>query len=145
MELIVSSEIQESSAIIKVNELSEDVKKAVNYLENLETRDVLTVKDNAKLKVINIDDIYLIKSVDKKIKVFSETHEYSTNKKLYELENILNKNFIRISKSSIVNIKKINNINPSFKGTLVISLKNNLKDNISRKYLKDFKKKLGII
>lgn len=144
MELIVSSEIQESSAIIKVNELSEDVKKAVNYLENLETRDVLTVKDNAKLKVINIDDIYLIKSVDKKIKVFSETHEYSTNKKLYELENILNKNFIRISKSSIVNIKKINNITPSFKGTLIISLKNNLKDNISRKYLKDFKKKLGM-
>ncbi|WP_409201083.1 LytTR family DNA-binding domain-containing protein [Methanobrevibacter sp. DSM 116169] len=71
-------------------------------------------------------------------------YDFNTDKKLYELENILDNSFIRISKSSIVNINKINYIAPSFKGIMFISLKNGLKDNISRNYLPEFKIRLRL-
>lgn len=64
--------------------------------------------------------------------------------RLYELETLLNTSFIRISKSSIVNIRKIDYVAPSLKGIMFIQLKNGLKDNISRNYLANFKTRLKI-
>ena len=52
--------------------------------------------------------------------------------------------FVRISKATIVNLKKIERVAPSLKGMMFIQLKNGLKDNISRKYLPDFKQALDL-
>ena len=42
------------------------------------------------------------------------------------------------------NFKKIERVAPSLKGMMFIQLKNGLKDNISRKYLPDFKNALDL-
>lgn len=66
--------------------------------------------------------------------------------KLYQLEEILGlKNYIRINKSEIVNIKKIKSISPMFGGNLLIYLegyKTSL--DITRNYVKEFKERMGI-
>lgn len=65
-------------------------------------------------------------------------------KALYQVEESLNGDFVRISKTTIVNLKKIKRVAPSLKGMMFIELKNGLKDNISRKYLPDFKQALDL-
>ena len=60
------------------------------------------------------------------------------------MEESLSTDFVRISKTSIVNLKKIERVAPSLKGMMFIQLKNGLKDNISRKYLPDFKNALDL-
>lgn len=60
------------------------------------------------------------------------------------MEEDLPSDFIRISKTTIVNLKRIKRVAPSLKGMMFIELKNGLKDNISRKYLPDFKKALDL-
>ena len=74
----------------------------------------------------------------------SKDNEYLIKKPLYQVEETLNTDFVRISKTTIVNLKKISRVAPSLRGMMFIELKNGLKDNISRKYLPDFKNALDI-
>ena len=81
---------------------------------------------------------------DKQVKVYTQNNSYVIKKALYQVEDSLNGDFVRISKTTIVNLKKIKRVAPSLKGMMFIELKNGLKDNISRKYLPDFKQALDL-
>jgi len=71
---------------------------------------------------------------------------YRIKHKLYELEDgILPRNFIRINKSEIVNIKHIQKIVPMFKGKLVLTLRGFPQGvDVSRNYVKSFKERIGM-
>ena len=105
---------------------------------------ILAVKKGKDIVILEFDDIYMFRVEDKQLKVFTEKSEYLLKKPLYQIEDDLDSNFVRISKSTIVNMRKIERVAPSLKGMMFISLKNGLKDNISRKYLPDFKNALGL-
>lgn len=51
---------------------------------------------------------------------------------------------IRISKTTLVNIRFIDYVELSFGGALLLKLKNKEQDYVSRKYLPAFKKAIGI-
>ena len=64
---------------------------------------------------------------------------------MYELEEIYKQtDYVRISKSMIVNISKVNKIVPMFNGRLEGVLCNGEKVIITRQYVANLKKKLGI-
>ena len=69
---------------------------------------------------------------------------YETKTTLGEFERLLGDPFIRISKSSIVNVNSVQSVKASFSGTLEITLQNGLEDVISRKYRMNFKKRIGV-
>lgn len=71
---------------------------------------------------------------------------YKIKHKLYELEDgILPRNFIRVNKSEIVNIKHIQKIVPMFKGKLVLSIQGFPQGvDVSRNYVKSFKERIGM-
>lgn len=144
VELLISNEIKNPTALIKSDKLTDNIKKAIKILENEDKNLFIQVKKDGKMSFLDFEEIYLIKVEDKKVQVYSENQKYTTNKRLYELETLLNTSFIRISKSSIVNIRKIDYVAPSLKGIMFIQLKNGLKDNISRNYLANFKTRLKI-
>ena len=65
--------------------------------------------------------------------------------KLYEVEEILaHRDFIRISKSVIVNLDKIKSVTPMLNCRLEAILQNSEKIIISRQYVPELKKSLGI-
>lgn len=67
------------------------------------------------------------------------------NQRLYELEHILSeKDFIRISKSQIVNINKIQSLRPELNRTIVATMCNKEQLSISRKYVKAIRNLLSI-
>jgi DNA-binding LytR/AlgR family response regulator len=74
-----------------------------------------------------------------------DSKRYKIKNKLYELEEILSKRFIRINKSEIVNIRFIDKITPLFKGKLILKLYGYKEPvDISRNYIKDFKERIGM-
>ena len=74
-----------------------------------------------------------------------EQKVFEIKQKLYELEEIYKQtDFVRISKSMIVNISKVSKIVPMFNGRLEGVLCNGEKVIISRQYVANLKKKLGI-
>ena len=57
--------------------------------------------------------ILYIESVDKKTFIYTENQVLLTNKRLYELEDILDKrDFFRCSKSTIIHLNKVEKLKP---------------------------------
>ena len=142
--LFVSRDIEEPYADIHTNELSDNVAKAVSILESDESSDMVAVKKGSDIALLQMDEIFMFRVEDKQVKVYTESGEYLIKKPLYQVEENLSTDFVRISKTTIVNLKKIERVAPSLKGMMFIQLKNGLKDNISRKYLPDFKNALDL-
>lgn len=98
-----------------------------------------------KIVMIFPKDIYYFESVDNKVFAYAGKGVYEVRKKLYEIEEEYGcADFLRISKSTIVNVAKIAYIRPMLNGRFEAKLKNNEKIVINRQYVMELKKKLGI-
>ena len=151
VDLFISRDIKEPYAEIHSDSLTDNIQKAMDLLENDDVEEeydgnssILAVKKGQDIVLLDFKDIYMIRVEDKQTKVYTENKNYLVKKPLYQIEENLNSDFVRISKSVIVNLRKIERVAPSLRGMMFIELKNGLKDNISRKYLADFKKALDL-
>lgn len=142
--LFVSRDIDEPHADIHTNELTDNVTKAISILESEDSNDMIAVKRGSDIAFLEFDEIFMFRVEDKQVKVFTQDKEYLIKKPLYQVEEQLSGDFVRISKTTIVNLRKIERVAPSLRGMMFIELKNGLKDNISRKYLPDFKNALDL-
>lgn len=142
--LFVSKDVEEPYAEIHTNELNENITKAMSILENDESNELLAVKKDSDIALLEYDDIFMFRVENKQVNVFTKDYDYIIKKPLYQIEENLNSDFVRISKTTIVNLKKIKRVAPSLRGMMFIELKNGLKDNISRKYLLNFKQALDL-
>ena len=142
--LFVSRDIEEPHADIHTNELTDNITKAMSILESDDANEILAVKNGSDITLLQFDDVFMLRVENKQVKVYTENNEYLIRKPLYQVEESLSGDFVRISKTTIVNLKKIKRVAPSLKGMMFIELKNGLKDNISRKYLPDFKNALDL-
>ena len=142
--LFVSRDIDEPYADIHTNELTDNVTKAISILESEDSPDMVAVKKGSDIALLEMEEIFMFRVEDKQVKVYTENKEYLIKKPLYQVEETLSGDFVRISKTTIVNLKKIERVAPSLKGMMFIELKNGLKDNISRKYLPGFKQALDL-
>ncbi|MBR3113103.1 MAG: LytTR family transcriptional regulator [Methanobrevibacter sp.] len=142
--LFVSRDIEEPYADIHTNELTDNITKAISILESDDSSEMLAVKKGSDIALLEFSDVYMFRVEDKQVKVYTENKEYQIKKALYQVEENLTSDFVRISKTTIVNLKKVERVAPSLKGMMFIQLKNGLKDNISRKYLPDFKQALDL-
>ena len=142
--LFLSKDVDEPYADIHTDQLTDNISKAISILESEEASDMLAVKKGSDIALLEFNDIYMFRVEDKQVNVYTEKSNYLVKKPLYQIEEELDQSFIRISKTTIVNLKKIDRVAPSLKGMMFIQLKNGLKDNISRKYLPDFKEALGL-
>ncbi len=142
--LFVSKDIEEPHADIHTNELTDNIARAMSILESDDANDMLAVKKGSDIALLEFNDVYMFRVENKQVKVYTKNSEYLIKKPLYQVEETLDSDFVRISKTTIVNLKKVERVAPSLKGMMFIELKNGLKDNISRKYLPDFKQALDL-
>lgn len=142
--LFVSRDIEEPYADIHTNELTDNITKAMSILESDDSNEMLAVKRGSDIALLEFSEIFMFRVEDKQVNVYTENQEYIIKKPLYQVEEALTSDFVRISKTTIVNLKKIKRVAPSLKGMMFIELKNGLKDNISRKYLSEFKMALDL-
>lgn len=149
--LFVSKDLEKPYAEIHTDALTDNIQKAMVLLENetideegMNDNSILAVKKGADIVLLDFEDVFMIRVEDKQTKVYTENKDYLVKKPLYQIEENLDSNFVRVSKATIVNLRKIKRVAPSLRGMMFIELKNGLKDNISRKYLSDFKQALDL-
>ncbi|OQD58983.1 transcriptional regulator [Methanobrevibacter arboriphilus JCM 13429 = DSM 1125] len=143
VEIKLSNEIKEPYAVIFTDKITDEIQKAIETLET-QSSSLIILKNKDKIFIKSIEEIFMVQSANNQVIVYDENEKYASNKRLYELEKILGENFFRISKSTIINIKEIDNVIPLFKGVMHVKMKNGLESNISRKYLPKFKKYIGL-
>ena len=79
-------------------------------------------------------------------KVFALTNDgrYQLKCRLYQIEDMLSDNFIKINQSCIANIKMIKRFDASISGQLTVYFQNGHRDYVSRRKIKAVKQKFGL-
>ena len=134
---------QEDEIIVRCRTLDDKVLGLLAALK-AEQSELTGYMDDRIVKLVP-KEIYYFESVDNKVFAYTGKGVYEVRKKLYEIEQQYHHmDFLRISKSAIVNVAKIAYIRPVFNGRFEAMLKNDEKIVISRQYVAELKKKLGI-
>lgn len=142
LELNIDEKVKETLVVVSANKIDKEVQNLINYIEYSSEYLIGIVEDKAS--IIDIDEIIRVYIEDRKTFVVTLKNTYVVKKKLYEVENMVTRNFIKISQSEIANIKFIKNLDFSNTGTIVIKYKNSDISYVSRRMIKEFKLKLGI-
>ena len=134
---------KDEEIVVRCHEIHDEVLNIVEKLKKSETV-LLGSKDNEMFR-ISVKDIFYIESVDNKTFICMQKNVFESKMKLYELEELTqNTKLFRCSKSMILNIAKIRSVSPSINGRFEAKLLNGEAVIISRQYVPDLKKRLGL-
>lgn len=139
----ISAEYKEPFAVIHTDKVTDDIQRIIDVLGTSEAP-VTALKNEEDIIVLQPKDIYMVRVEDGDTVIYGAGERYRSRKRLYELASQLGKQFMQISKTTLINLSYMDSIEPGFSGTLLLKLKNGNKDYVSRKYLPEFKKYLGL-
>ena len=139
--LVIDKTREEEVSIVchEKREIFEKIEKLVAN-EGLE----LTGYENDNIVLINLDDVACFISSDNNVYALVNNHRYRIKKRLYQIEEMLDLSYIKINQSCIANIKQIKQFKASFNGFLEVIFKNDYKDFVSRRELKNVKERIGL-
>lgn len=136
-----SPSVGETEVIIKCKEMDEEVLRLLARIRIQDKK--ITGSKRGTLHILDLKSILYFESVDNQTFIYTNEDTFESSLKLYEVESTLEKDdFIRISKSSIVNFRHIIEISPLFNGRLEILLTNKERIDVSKNYAPAIKDKL---
>lgn len=115
----------------------------IEELVNSHSVDLIGYTENETVK-LSLNDLYCFFTEDNKVYALTENEKYRLKSRLYQLEENLNNNFVKINQSCIANIKKIDRFKATVGGSLTVIFKNGYVDFVSRRNLKNVKERLGL-
>ncbi|PHU34635.1 transcriptional regulator, LytTR family [Pseudobutyrivibrio sp. AR14] len=134
-------DIENPAVTIEYRELTENVKRVCDFVRGID-KTILCKKEGQSYS-ISAGDIYYIESVDKKTFIYDKSDVYQTNLRLIELDEMLsNVGFVRVSKSTILNVETLSSVKNLANSKLEAVLTNGERICVSRKYLKDIREVL---
>ena len=133
----------EDEIIISCKHVDEHLLKLVYALKAGQEK--LTATKGTDIVQVMPKEIFYFEAVDNKVFLYLEKDVYETKQKLYELEErFRGTDFVRVSKSVILNLSKVKSLSPAFNGRFEATMKNGEKLIVSRAYVPALKEKLGL-
>ena len=122
-------------------ETYEEKEKVLTLINTMNTKIIGYKRD--KKYFIKIESIYYIELIDKKTFIYTKEECYESPLWLYQIEEQLDQQFIRVNKSTILNMKYIKSLKADIGSRIIVYLDNQDQVLVSRTYAKEFKKRLG--
>ena len=104
VKLEIDDSLKEDEIVIHTKEYTEELKQLISNFKS--NPSIQFFKQDTEY-YLDLDAILFFESDNGRVYAHTANDMFSTTQKLYELENILPNSFLRISKSTIVNIQKI--------------------------------------
>ena len=144
MIVTVKNDIESGTAVeIHCREVTFETERLKRYISRFDERIMGTL--NGQTHNVPVEEILYIESVDKKTFLYTNGHVLQTDKRLYELEEILDeKTFFRCSKSVIVNLNKITKLKPEVTRNILATLTNGEVVVISRRNVRSLRSLIGL-
>ena len=141
--LDIDGKYDDTEVIIRAPHLNNDIERMVAMMRMIDMQ-IVVRKDN-ETYLLDADKILYIEAVDRKTFVYTNSENYESELKLYELEQQLTeRDFLRISKQTIVNLRKIKSLKTDVNRKIRITLQNGEQIVVSRMYSDDLRRKLGL-
>lgn len=129
---------RKEQVLIRCHAVTEEVREIAAFVKSRQGS-LTGVKDSRQYEIA-VSDIYYFESVDGKTFLYTKDQVYETAYRIYELESMLrSKNFLRVSKSMLLNLMKIRSIQSALNGRFAAVLLSGEEVIISRNYVKGLK------
>ncbi len=139
-ELIIDPS-KEESLILTVHERND----FVNAIEELLLdKNAITAYRNDEAVKIPINEISCFFTDKNKVCILCDGEKYHIKQRLYMLDEFLGNGFVKINQGCIVNIRHVKKFTFSVGGALKVVLNNGFEDYISRRELKNVKRRFGL-
>ncbi len=141
--LDIDGKYDDIEVIIRAPHLNNDIERMVAMMRMIDMQ-IAVRKDNETV-LLDTDKILYVEAVDRKTFVYTNVDTYESELKLYELEQqLIERDFLRISKQSIVNLRKIKSLKTDVNRKIRITLQNGEQIVVSRMYSDELRRKLGL-
>ncbi len=143
IEIDIDEKYPDTEVVIRANKLDSDVERLVAMMRMVNMQ--IGVRKNDETYLLDVEKILYIEAVERKTFVYTSDETYESDLKLYEIEQeLLERDFFRISKQSIVNIRMIKSLKSDINRKIRITLKNDEQIVVSRLYSDELRRKLGL-
>ena len=141
--LDIDGKYDDTEVIIRAPHLNNDIERMVAMMRMIDMQ--IAVRKDNETYLLDADKILYIEAVDRKTFVYTNSENYESELKLYELEQQLTeRDFLRISKQTIVNLRKIKSLKTDVNRKIRITLQNGEQIVVSRMYSDELRRKLGL-
>ena len=136
--------LSETEVEIRCRERDEEVERILESVRSLEDT-LMGEKENGDKTPVFISRVLYFEAVDRNVFAYTTSDFYRVRYTLTDIEEDLEKRyFVRISKSVIVNLRAVKKISPEDARRLKLQLRNGEWVVVSRNYVGDFKRSIGI-
>lgn len=144
IEIDIDDKYQDTEVVIRANKLDGDVERLIAMMRMVNMQ--IGVKQGDETFLLDAEKILYIEAVDRKTFVYTQDETYESDLKLYEIEHeLLEHDFLRISKQTIVNIRMIKSLRSDINRKIRVTLKNGEQIIVSRMYSDELRRKLGLL
>ncbi len=139
----VDSKYEDIGVDIHVPSLTPEVEKIISLMRMMDMQ--IAVKKGEETVLLDVGEILYIEAVERNTFIYTEKETYESSLKLYEYEQQLcEKDFIRISKQSILNLRKVKSLRSDINRKIRVTLKNDEQIIVSRMYSDELRNRLGV-
>ena len=131
---------------VKSAEQDSTINKLLAYISKFDKqeRSLLPIKTSDRIVTIKMNTLIKIEVQATSLTYYTTAEVVKTTGRLYQVLEVLNDNFVQVSRHAIINLNYLESIENGFAGNMIVRLANNLKTDISRKYLPELEKELGL-
>lgn len=141
---IYNDELPERDVNIEINPLNSEMLRELKAIVNRASGDRITYMQGEKHYYLGLDEVLFFDTSQKQVYAHTKNDIYKTDKKLYQLEEILPMSFMRVSKATIVNTKKIRSITHNITSSSLVEFAGTVKETyVSRQYYKSLVEKIN--
>ena len=134
----------EDEVIIKCSKIDSNIQKIQSTISDMLAQNMqMAFLKDGKQYYFSLDNVLFFETNNNLIDSHTENDVFQVKYKLYELEEILPSNFVRVSKSTILNINKIYSIDKNIVSSSIVQFyKTHKQVFVSRYYYKQLQEQL---
>ena len=143
IEIEVDEKYSDIGVKVTAPSLTPQVEKLVSLMRIMDMQ--IAVKKGEETFLLDADKILYIEAVERNTFVYTKEDIYESGLRLYEFENrLLEKDFIRISKQGLLNLRKVKSLKADINRKIRVTLLNDEQIVVSRMYSDELRKRLGL-
>lgn len=134
--LISESHGDDIEITIKASEYTKELGNLIELINAISTSEINTIlgKNGNEISILDVNDIMYLYSEEQHNYCKTKKGIFIIKEKLYELENVLpQKNFIRISNSTIININYVESFDVGIVGSILVKFSDGSIQYVSRR------------
>ena len=139
--IITIDKDREEEVLIFAHEKTKLVEDIINLINS---ENIFVGYSDGEIYRLNLSEINCFTVEDNKVYALTDNGKLHVKQRLYQVEERLSDDFVKINQSCIANIKKIKKFDSSVSGMLTVIFKNGYRDYVSRRNLKSVKERLGV-